>query len=207
MAEVSPPPSPRLFLIDGYALIYRAFFAMISRPLTTSKGENTSAAWGVVTFLQRLCANQLDVAWLAPFAYVLAHQKFGADVILSSVRSGSKTYRAQVIVPVDSPIKDVKELRGKKFAFVDSASASGFLYPSALLKDNGIDPKRDLVILEGPMDDLDHAALRHRYGGKLGIDATEKGPLDDVGQPWPEEIRMTDEIRALVTRRWKDYGL
>ncbi len=70
-----------------------------------------------------------------------------------------------------------------------------------------IDPKRDLVVLEGPMDDLDHAALRHRFGGKLGVDATEKGALDDVVQPWPAEIVMTDEIRALVTRRWKDYGL
>jgi DNA polymerase-1 len=45
---------PRLFLIDGYALIYRAFYAMIARPLRTSKGENTSAAWGVVNFLMRL---------------------------------------------------------------------------------------------------------------------------------------------------------
>jgi len=45
---------PRLFLVDGYALIYRAFFAMISRPLRTTKGENTSAAWGVVNFLLRL---------------------------------------------------------------------------------------------------------------------------------------------------------
>ncbi len=70
-----------------------------------------------------------------------------------------------------------------------------------------IDPKRDLVVFEGPMDDLDHAALRHRFGGKLGVDASEKGPMDDVGQPWPEEIAIPDEIRALVTRRWKDYGL
>jgi len=70
-----------------------------------------------------------------------------------------------------------------------------------------IDPKRDLVLLEGPMDDLDHAALRHRFGGKLGLDATEKGPLDDVTQPWPDEIVMSEEIRERVTRRWKDYGL
>jgi DNA polymerase-1 len=48
------PSRPTLFLVDGYALIYRAFFAMLSRPLTTSRGENTSAAWGVVNFLQRL---------------------------------------------------------------------------------------------------------------------------------------------------------
>ena len=48
------PELPRLFLIDGHALIYRSFFAMISRPLRTSRGENTSAAWGVVNFLLRL---------------------------------------------------------------------------------------------------------------------------------------------------------
>src|SRR3954470_22471942 len=51
---MEPPAPPRLFLVDGYALIYRAFFALISRPLTTSRGENTSAAWGIVNFLQRL---------------------------------------------------------------------------------------------------------------------------------------------------------
>ena len=45
-----------LFLVDGYALIYRAFFALISRPLRTSRGENTSAAWGVANFLLRLRA-------------------------------------------------------------------------------------------------------------------------------------------------------
>jgi DNA polymerase I len=48
------PDTPRLFLLDGYALIYRAFFAMIARPLRTTKGENTSAAWGVANFLLRL---------------------------------------------------------------------------------------------------------------------------------------------------------
>ena len=73
---------------------------------------------------------------------------------------------------------------------------------------NNIDPARDLVVVEGPADDLDHAALRHRYGGKLGIDATEKRPpLDRVEQPWPEEIRMTEEVRQRVTRRWREYGL
>jgi 4-hydroxy-3-polyprenylbenzoate decarboxylase len=70
-----------------------------------------------------------------------------------------------------------------------------------------IDPKRDLLLIEGPMDDLDHAALRHRFGGKLGVDATEKGPMDDIAQAWPDEIVMTDEVRERVSRRWKDYGL
>ena len=43
-----------LFLLDGYALIYRAFFAMVNRPLTTSGGENTSAPYGIARFLFRL---------------------------------------------------------------------------------------------------------------------------------------------------------
>jgi len=72
---------------------------------------------------------------------------------------------------------------------------------------NKVDPKRDLVLVEGPADDLDHAALRHRFGGKLGIDATEKTADDGIGQPWPQEIVMSEEIRALVTRRWREYGL
>ena len=70
-----------------------------------------------------------------------------------------------------------------------------------------IDPKRDLVIVDGPMDDLDHAALRHRFGGKLGVDATEKTEADGIGQACPDEIVMSDDIRALVTRRWAEYGL
>ncbi len=56
MSEVTRPTAPRLFLVDGYALIYRAFFALLTRPLNTSRGENTSAAWGVANFLKRLLA-------------------------------------------------------------------------------------------------------------------------------------------------------
>src|SRR6476469_703954 len=57
---------PQLFLIDGYALIYRAFYAMIARPLRTAKGENTSAALGVVNFLLRLREKYRPdyVAWI-----------------------------------------------------------------------------------------------------------------------------------------------
>ena len=33
------------------------------------------------------------------------------------------------------------------------------------------------------------------------------GFTDGIGQPWPDEIVMSEEIRALVTRRWAEYGL
>jgi DNA polymerase I len=54
MVQVPEKKRPRLFLIDGYALIYRAFFAMIQRPLLTTRGENTSAAFGFTRFLIKI---------------------------------------------------------------------------------------------------------------------------------------------------------
>ncbi|TML83022.1 MAG: hypothetical protein E6G08_20955 [Actinobacteria bacterium] len=69
-----------------------------------------------------------------------------------------------------------------------------------------VDPKRDVLISEGPLDHLDHAPSMQFYGGKIGIDATHKGPAEGA-RPWPEEIRMSDEIRRLVDERWDEYGL
>jgi 4-hydroxy-3-polyprenylbenzoate decarboxylase len=69
-----------------------------------------------------------------------------------------------------------------------------------------VDPKRDVVITEGPLDHLDHAPTMQFFGGKIGIDATAKGPLEGTRE-WPEEIEMSAEIRELVDRRWDEYGL
>ena len=79
-AAASRPPAPRLFLIDGYALIYRAFFALISRPLTTARGENTSAAWGIVNFLQRLLATHRPeyLGWVHDSGLSFRHERYPA---------------------------------------------------------------------------------------------------------------------------------
>ncbi len=68
----------RLFLIDGYALIYRAFFAMLSRPLTTSRGENTSVAWGITNFLLRLAERHRPefVAWVHDAGTSFRHERY-----------------------------------------------------------------------------------------------------------------------------------
>src|SRR5439155_534975 len=69
-----------------------------------------------------------------------------------------------------------------------------------------VDPARDVMLSEGPLDHLDHAPEHQFVGGKLGIDATAK--LQEEGaRRWPEEIEMSDEIRALVDRRWAEYGI
>ncbi len=69
-----------------------------------------------------------------------------------------------------------------------------------------VDPKRDVMISEGPLDHLDHAPTLQFLGGKIGIDATAKSPAEGARE-WPPEIEMTPEIRSLVDRRWAEYGL
>jgi 4-hydroxy-3-polyprenylbenzoate decarboxylase len=68
------------------------------------------------------------------------------------------------------------------------------------------DPRRDVLLSEGPLDQLDHAASMYCYGGKLGIDATHKWTSEGARE-WPERIVMTDEVRDLVDRRWDEYGI
>ena len=80
MDMTTRPESPKLFLVDGYALIYRAFFALISRPLTTKHGENTSAAWGIVNFIQRLTTTHKPdyLGWVHDSGLSFRHEKFPA---------------------------------------------------------------------------------------------------------------------------------
>ncbi|MBU1182652.1 MAG: menaquinone biosynthesis decarboxylase [Pseudomonadota bacterium] len=71
---------------------------------------------------------------------------------------------------------------------------------------NNVDPKRDLLMSEGPLDALDHSAPYPNFGGKMGIDATRKTREEGMGRDWPDEIVMSREIKEKVVKRWKEYG-
>jgi 4-hydroxy-3-polyprenylbenzoate decarboxylase len=71
---------------------------------------------------------------------------------------------------------------------------------------NHVDPQRDIVITDGPLDILDHSCPQIGFGGKMGIDATRKGPGEGFTRPWPDEVKMATEMRSQVDRRWKEYG-
>ncbi|MBM3215860.1 menaquinone biosynthesis decarboxylase [Candidatus Poribacteria bacterium] len=72
---------------------------------------------------------------------------------------------------------------------------------------SNVDPRRDISFADGPVDILDHASPRLGIGSKMGIDATEKWASEGFDREWPREIVMSDAIRNLVDRRWKEYGL
>jgi 4-hydroxy-3-polyprenylbenzoate decarboxylase len=71
---------------------------------------------------------------------------------------------------------------------------------------NHVDPQRDIIITDGPLDILDHSSPQIGFGGKMGIDATRKGPGEGFNRSWPDEIKMSPEIQSLVAKRWEEYG-
>jgi len=68
---------------------------------------------------------------------------------------------------------------------------------------NHIDPERDIQFTLGPVDSLDHASRLPNYGSKMGIDATRKWASEGFTRPWPAEIVMDANTRAVVDRKWK----
>jgi 4-hydroxy-3-polyprenylbenzoate decarboxylase len=70
-----------------------------------------------------------------------------------------------------------------------------------------VDWRRDTVIVDGPVDQLDHSSVRESFGGKIGIDATAKGKADTHDREWPAELLMIEEIRSLVDQKWESYGI
>ena len=72
---------------------------------------------------------------------------------------------------------------------------------------SNVDPKRDIMFADGPLDILDHAAPFCGAGSKMGIDATRKTAGEGPVRDWPEEIEMTGTVKELVTQRWREYGI
>jgi len=70
-----------------------------------------------------------------------------------------------------------------------------------------VDWSRDAVIVNGPVDHLDHASYGHSFGGKIGIDATAKVPEEGYLRQWPEVARMDAAVKARIDSIWQDLGI
>ncbi len=152
--------------------------------------------------VEAMGAGRVDIGWLNPFGYVLAHDKYGVEPLLISLRRGSRSYFGVIITRKDSGINSIKDLKGKRFAFVDSLSTSGTIYPKLAMMAAGIDPKKDLgqtifamghdkVVIAVYQKQVDAGAI---YGG-CGSDARARveGTLPDVMQQ-TKIIGHTDPI-------------
>ncbi|CAM9908178.1 unnamed protein product [Chrysoparadoxa australica] len=81
-----------------------------------------------------------DIGVMNSFGYLMANDKYGASAKLRVIRYGHDYYQGQILAHTESGINEVKDLEGKKMAFVDPSSTSGYMFPLKIMKDAGIEP-------------------------------------------------------------------
>jgi 4-hydroxy-3-polyprenylbenzoate decarboxylase len=68
---------------------------------------------------------------------------------------------------------------------------------------NNMDPSRDVLILRGPIDVLDHSTNSVGFGGKMVIDATTKWKEEGYTREWPKVIEMSKEVKDKIDSLWQ----
>lgn len=181
----------------------------LSEILTQEIGTKVEAftAANYVGVVEALGSGQVDFAIIPPFAYVLAHKESGAEVLLSAInKEGESSYRSELVVKKDSGIQSVEDLKGKRIAFVDPSSSSGYIYPAAYLINHGIDLDNDVqTIFAGGHD----AAMQALVNGDVDLACTYEGLRNKLVDDFPtilddtEVLTYTDDIPyiALVVRK------
>jgi phosphonate transport system substrate-binding protein len=185
--------------------------------------------------IEALRAKHLDIAYLGPFSYVLATTvtPVEAFVIAETAKSGRTYYHSQIIALKSSGIKDLNDLKGRNFAFVDPASTSGYAFPLAGLLKAGIEPKRDFktVIFTGAHDanavavangKVDAATIADRIldaaiaKGHIKAEAIQvvwrSAPIPESPMVWRKDLpddlkkRVKDAFLAIKDLNWSDQG-
>ena len=113
----------------------------------------TGLAWKVTPMtsyaaqVEGMCSGSIDVGFFAPLQMTLLLSKDCGSPVLAALRKDetgqlATSYKSQILVRADSGINDLNGLKGKKFAFVDALSASGYVFPTLTVKNKtGQDPK------------------------------------------------------------------
>lgn len=92
--------------------------------------------------IEALGNGSLDFAYLGGLSYLKAHKQY--DVVPLVQRSVDLQFHSVFITPSSSPIRSLRDLKGKKFAYGDINSTSGHLIPYMELRQAGLDPDADL---------------------------------------------------------------
>jgi phosphonate transport system substrate-binding protein len=142
-----------------------------------------------IAVVEAFGSKRADVAALNTFGYILANQKYGAEARLTVIRHGKTTYQSQIIAKTGR-FKDLKDLEGKKIAFVDPASLSGYILPVKFLKDSGI--KIGETVFAMKHDNV----VSMIYQGQVDAGATFYSP--------PEKEDGIQDARRLVKAQYPD---
>ncbi len=150
---------------------------------------NGEVATSYTAVIEAMGTGKAHMGTLATFAYILAHEKYGVDCALVSVRYGTPYYKGQIIAGVDTGIKTLEDIEGKTVCWVDATSASGYIIPRIMLKAVGVDPDTDLAqqIEAGSHD----AVALSVYKGDCDCGATYIDARDNIVEDYPDVKEKT----------------
>lgn len=116
-------------------------YAPMAEYLAKRVGRKSGKFYPVDSYAGVLAAlknGQVDVAYLSPFPYALATAQMELTPLAMPWVKGNLMYRGIIFVRADSPIQTLQDLKGKRFAFGDTSSTSGFILPRAILEKEGV---------------------------------------------------------------------
>lgn len=128
--------------------VYGPFFAYLAGKLGADYSLEATTDWAGIAVA--LSSGQVDLAWMGPWGYVIAHHQGAGDVIATAKYDGKPVYHAIVIARPDLKIeKWPDDGKGLRMSFADVGSTSGWLIPTFWFRSHGIDPKTYFQYHEG----------------------------------------------------------
>jgi phosphonate transport system substrate-binding protein len=89
--------------------------------------------------IENFRSSGLDGAFFGSFTYALARAKVGVEVLARPVAlDNTSTYHGLIFVRKDRGIRTARDMKGKRFAFVDKATTAGYLLPLDYFRNHGI---------------------------------------------------------------------
>ena len=128
---VTTDPARRAWLKNACDLLTRRVGCIVYPQVARTYAELADA----------LTAGSLELAWTPPLVAADLINRRVARVVVVSRRDNSAQYRAVIFVRKDSGLRSVEDLRGKRVAWVDRTSASGYVVPCVWLRDKGFPPE------------------------------------------------------------------
>ncbi|MCU7490737.1 MAG: phosphate/phosphite/phosphonate ABC transporter substrate-binding protein [Ignavibacteria bacterium] len=109
----------------------------------------TAVPQSYIAVVEAFGTNKCDIAGINTFSYLMAHEKYGAEARLRIVREGGETtYKGCFLARAGSGIDSLSDLQGRKIAYVDPSSTSGYILPKAILKRRGIKPSEEVFAMK-----------------------------------------------------------
>ena len=205
--------------------------AAIKSALERSTGLrfNVTVMTSYAAQVEAMCSGSVDMGFFAPLQMTLLLSKGCGTPVLAALRKDdtgalATTYKSQILVSVASGITDINGLKGKKFAFVDPLSASGYVYPTLVVKNKtGQEPKtffgstifagsHDKSVLAVYSGQVDGAAsfIDARTDAGMPADVMAKTKVIDTAGPIPNDgvavaKGFPADLQAQVTKALIDY--